>query len=190
MVDVNGHWRNGRWVRPHTRRGGAAAGGGLIGVAVLAALIWGPGLSSTPPKAPKPRTVSVAKVLDGDTIRINGAAGEKDQKVRLLGIDTPERARDGKKAECGAAAARKALAKMIDSGTTITITTDPGIEDTDRYGRTLAYLDVDGDDAALALLNQGLGRLWTPEPGATYQRYDSYRDAAKAAEKANRGPCG
>ena len=118
-------------------------------------------------------------------------AGGKTEKVRLLGIDTPERARDGKRAECGAEAARKALTKSLKGASTIIITVDPAAPDKDKYGRSLAYLDADGDgdDMTLALLNAGYGRVWTPDPGQTYQRYDAYLDAADAAKKANRGPC-
>lgn len=109
----------------------------------------------------------VASVSDGDTIRL--CSGER---VRLLGIDAPERARsprcstrsrarlkgssnpswcDYAKAE----QARVALTRLMGTGT---VRIDR--RGTDQYGRTLARVTVNGRDAGKWLISLGLARPW------------------------------
>ncbi len=109
----------------------------------------------------------VAYVTDGDTIRL--CSGER---VRLLGIDAPERAGsercsarsrarlknsrnpswcDFKKGE----RARVALTRLIASGT---VRLDRRGQDV--YRRTLARVTVNGRDAGEWLIGQGLARPW------------------------------
>ncbi|MEQ9519473.1 MAG: thermonuclease family protein, partial [Parvibaculum sp.] len=95
--------------------------------------------------APLPRFV----VTDGDTIR----AG--DERIRIIGIDTPEL---GKHARCAAEqnAAEKAsdfLASALETGN-VTITR----QGKDRFDRTLAYVHINGRDIAETMIDLGLGR--------------------------------
>ena len=50
-------------------------------------------------------------------VSVSGA----NERVRLLGIDTPEVARDDTPAECGADLATKALATLIPIGSTVSL---------------------------------------------------------------------
>lgn len=89
--------------------------------------------------------VVVTRVVDGDTI--DTTAG----RIRLIGIDTPERG------DCNATAATDALQSLINSaGNQVRLV--PGArEDTDRYGRLLRYVEApDGTDLNLQLVNSGL----------------------------------
>lgn len=86
---------------------------------------------------------------DGDTIR----AG--DERIRIIGIDTPEL---GKRARCAAElkAAEKArdfLTSALKTGP-VTITR----QGQDVYGRTLAYVHVNGRDIAETMIDLELGR--------------------------------
>ncbi len=88
-------------------------------------------------------------VHDGDTIRIAG------ERIRIMGLDTPE---IGKGARCAeearaAAAAKAALQQLLSRGEVTVARTG-----TDRYGRTLAYVYVDGRDVAKLLIDAGLAR--------------------------------
>lgn len=86
-------------------------------------------------------------VIDGDTVRLG------DERIRLIGVDTPEmRARCPAERE-SALAARDRLAGMLDEG-------DVQIErhGVGRWGRTLAVIQVDGRDVSLQLIAEGLGR--------------------------------
>lgn len=86
---------------------------------------------------------------DGDTIR----AG--DERIRIIGIDAPEL---GKRARCvaeqkAAEKARDFLSTALASGP-VTITR----QGEDRYGRTLAYVFVNGRDIADTMIDLDLGR--------------------------------
>ncbi len=78
------------------------------------------------------RWVTVSKIYDGDTFKTQ--AGEK---VRLLGINTPETARDDKPGEPLADRATAELKRLIE-GKTVRLAFDT--EQKDRYGRLLAHI--------------------------------------------------
>lgn len=88
-------------------------------------------------------TVTVARVIDGDTVELADS-----QRVRLIGIDTPERG------ECGYREATERLIELI-GNQPVTLTAGAR-SDTDRYGRLLRYLDIGDTDAGLKLLQAGL----------------------------------
>jgi endonuclease YncB( thermonuclease family) len=97
-------------------------------------------------------TVEVARVVDGDTLRLVDG-----RNVRLIGINTPELGRDGRRAEPYAMAAQRrlqALVKASDGRVGLVM----GRERQDRYGRTLAHAyDARGRNLEAALLAEGLG---------------------------------
>lgn len=96
--------------------------------------------------------VAVAKVLDGDTLRL--ADG---RSVRLIGLNTPELGRKGRLAEPYAQEARQRLQQLVEaSGRRVGLR--PGRQSTDRYGRLLAHAyDARGNNLEAALLAEGLG---------------------------------
>ncbi|GAA1803251.1 thermonuclease family protein [Nesterenkonia flava] len=87
-------------------------------------------------------TAVVTRVIDGDTLEL--ADGER---VRLLGIDSPERG------ECHFDTASARMSELV-LGQSVTLTRAG--EDRDRYDRLLRYVDVDGTDAGLTLIQEGL----------------------------------
>ena len=124
--------------------------------AFVAAAAAGCALERAQPDAPL-TPVRVTRVVDGDTIEVQ--TGGRRERVRLLGIDTPELRRpDG--AECGAAAARVNLRRLTRpdrGGARVRLHTDPGSGDVrDRYGRLLAYADGPHGDLGEAQLRAGL----------------------------------
>ncbi len=93
-------------------------------------------------EAPAPEeTFIVTNVVDGDTLDLDNG-----ERVRLVGIDTPEKGR------CGADEATFVLAALTLNKT---VTLEPSDEDRDKYGRLLRYVLVDGVDAGGQLLAQG-----------------------------------
>lgn len=88
-------------------------------------------------------------VIDGDTIERNGV------RYRLLGFDTPETyfARCQVEYEKGIAAKLR-LQELISSGSVRLVET----RRSDRYGRVLAQLFVDGEDVGRMLISEGLAR--------------------------------
>jgi endonuclease YncB( thermonuclease family) len=103
----------------------------------------------------KPQAIeTTAHVVDGDTIELDDGT-----RVRLIGIDTPERG------ECGHVEATRHLDELID-GESLTLT--PGAQqDTDRYGRLLRYVDVGDVDAGLDQISSGFA-------SARYDSTDGY----------------
>lgn len=90
------------------------------------------------------RSVRVAEVIDGDTVIIGSG-----EHVRLIGIDTPERE------VCGYREAANALRTLVE-GRTVTLVNPKSVQDEDRYGRLLRYVDRAGEDAGYDLLRVGL----------------------------------
>lgn len=102
-------------------------------------------------------TCKVVRIIDGDTIVIS-IDGE-DKKVRLIGIDTPE-----SDTEEGSTAT--AYTKSILENKTVQLEYD--IDPEDDYGRTLAYVYVDGEMINKILLQQGYAELFTVQPNVKY----------------------
>lgn len=123
----------------------------VIGLAVLFVAYGGKLFAPVP--ATQPATVATAltgvRAVDGDTLR----AG--DQRIRLIGIDAPEKdqtCRDarGQSYACGAAAAAR-LAALVAQGNVACAG-----QGHDRYGRTLAVCSAGGvADIGGALVREG-----------------------------------
>jgi micrococcal nuclease len=77
-----------------------------------------------------------------------------NDKVRLIGIDTPE------VGQCGAAKAT-AVARKLAQGATVTLTADPTQATRDRYNRLLAYVVLPRNrDLGCEELAHGYGRVY------------------------------
>ncbi|OYX50398.1 MAG: hypothetical protein B7Y97_07565 [Sphingomonas sp. 32-66-10] len=89
-------------------------------------------------------------VVDGDTFRMAG------DKIRIADIDTPEThpARCPEEARLGAAATQR-LQALLNSGT---VTLHPIDRDTDRHGRKLRRVEVNGRGVGDTLIAEGLAR--------------------------------
>jgi micrococcal nuclease len=157
--------------------------GGLVvlGGSIAAAAIWILPLF-LPAPTPDSRPAEVARVIDGDTVVVllDGA----EQRVRLIGIDTPETT-NGKN-ECGGTAATQALLNLT-AGRPVELVVDPTQANTDRYDRLLRYIQVDGRDAGQVLLENGLAHEYTYRSSDPYVKQDAYRTAAAQAQEQDRG---
>jgi endonuclease YncB( thermonuclease family) len=96
----------------------------------------------SPVPEPQSRTWLVVEVIDGDTVDLGNG-----ERVRLVGIDTPERG------ECGYEKAADALSALV-LGRQVELARSD--EDRDQYDRLLRYVDVDRIDAGLELVRRGL----------------------------------
>ena len=115
-------------------------------------------------------------VNDGDTLRTTSG-----KKVRLLQIDAPELHGD-----CYGKAALTALRLLAPKGARITLVRDPVLDQTDRYGRLLRYVIVNGTNVNVALVREGAASpyFFRNERG----RYA--RELLAAVEKARAGRLG
>lgn len=132
--------------------------------------------------APGVETVEVIAVVDGDTIDIATDAGTA--RVRLIGIDTPEIGRYGEQGECYAEEARDFLDSLV-YGRAVEVRSDPSQADTDRYGRLLRHVIIDGNSAAVLALEAGAGYEYTYDQA--YDGQDQHRAAEQAAADAGAG---
>ena len=85
----------------------------------------------------------VVGISDGDTITVLHEG--KGEKIRLYGIDAPE------KGQAFSKRAKQFAFQMV-YGKTVEVET----KDTDRYGRTVALISVDGQSLNEALIKNGL----------------------------------
>jgi micrococcal nuclease len=84
--------------------------------------------------------VRVVRVVDGDTVVVR--AGGREERVRYIGVDTPESVKPGTRVQCFAKAAAAANRRLVE-GREVRLVHDA--EARDRYGRTLAYVYRAGD---------------------------------------------
>lgn len=118
----------------------------------LGVFVWALSVSAPACEAPQDRPserVRVASVHDGDSLRL-----DDDRRVRLIGVNAPELARDGAPAEPLAEKAARFLRQAV-AGEPVTLVY--GTERKDHYGRTLAHVyDAEGRNLEAALLAKGL----------------------------------
>ena len=113
-----------------------------------------PGAACVPDK--QVLQAEVVKVVDGDTIHVE-IDGVRN-KVRYIGIDTPEEGREDSAAEYFATEATRKNGELV-AGKTVHLI--PDVSDTDQYGRKLFYLFADGLFVNYELVRQGYARSVT-----------------------------
>jgi micrococcal nuclease len=95
----------------------------------------------------------VTKVTDGDTVHV--VAGGRDERLRLIGVDTPEVPWYGGPGECFGVDAGLYSRGRLDQRR---VRLEFDVERRDRYGRLLAYLYVDEELFNLTLVRLGYAR--------------------------------
>jgi micrococcal nuclease len=109
------------------------------------------------------RVKKVHKVVDGDTIDVDidlGFSVSFFSRVRLAGIDTPEsRTTDAKEKVLGLEVKEK-LKKELAAAKDVVIKTEKP-DSSEKYGRILGWIFLDGSDVSLnqKLINEGYA--WT-----------------------------
>lgn len=165
----------------------------IYGVILLLAAL-SPFASLTPASPVKSRaaeTVTIVKVVDGDTITVDYKGTR--ESVRLIGIDTPESIA-GKKARRDSKRSHKDMTEILRSGKTAADFTKklavPGdniciefdVEKRDRYGRLLGYVFLaDGRMLNEEIISNGYASVLTIPPNVKYQErfLEAYRRARR-----------
>ncbi len=120
----------------------------------------------------------VKHVYDGDTVVL-----ENGQRVRLLGVNTPEIESRHRQSESGGVAAKEWLQKQL-QGKKVYLEFDE--EKHDHYKRVLAHIFLpDGKHLNLALVENGLAIVNIIPPNIRY--VDALINAQQQAEKQNLG---
>jgi len=104
----------------------------------------------------------VIRVIDGDTIEIEGG-----QRVRYIGIDTPETVHPSKAVECFGKEATKTNSELVE-GKKVRLESD--VADRDKYGRLLRYVYVDDLMVNAELVRLGYAYSSSYPPNVKYQQ--------------------
>ena len=125
----------------------------------------------------------VSKEVDGDTIHVHINGG--DEKIRFIGINSPETHGPGGLKECFGQEAAARMAELLPVGTKVDLVGDA--DQRDKYGRLLAYVYRDSDHlfVNLAMVEQGFAEAYTFRPNTTHEA--EFEAAAARARNANRG---
>ncbi len=125
----------------------------------------------------------VVKIVDGDTldVEIDG----KIERLRLIGIDTPETVDPRKEVQCfGQEASNKA--KELLSGKFVSLESDETQGERDKYKRLLTYVFLpDGTNFNLFMIAEGYAHEYTYSQPYKYQ-YD-FKQAEIDAQNQNKG---
>jgi micrococcal nuclease len=124
----------------------------------------------------------VVQVVDGDTVRV--ALSGRIERVRYIGIDTPESVKPDAAVQCYAHRAAAENARLV-AGRRVRLVLD--VEARDRYGRLLAYVYREGDGLFVnaALVRGGFARTLTVPPNVRYAA--RFAELARQARRAGRG---
>lgn len=166
----------------------------LMTIACSGVAILPPAATATPPPIPSPaaptplpppttspnsgpaqpgnlESATVAHVVDGDTVELTNG-----RTVRYIGINTPEHGQPY-------FAEATAINRQLVAGKQVQLEFD--LETFDQYGRSLAYVWVDGRMANLEIVRQGYANAFTIPPNVRYEK--EFRQAEREAREVGRG---
>jgi micrococcal nuclease len=134
-----------------------------------------------PSPACGPREATVERVIDGDTIVVSGGV-----RIRYLLVDAPETT-SGRN-DCFGANATQLNTDLV-LGQTVEL--DYDVECRDPFGRTLAYVTVDGQDVNRLLVERGFACVLHIPPGgdARAAEFEALEAAARASRRGLWGAC-
>ena len=132
------------------------------------------------------RVVSIDKVLDGDTIDVTIDLGfdlYKKERVRVAGVDTPEkRTRDLEEKALGLDATywlKQKLEDTISGEDELTIRTEL-VGGMGKYGRLLGWLYVGDDDVSLNEKMIEEGYAWSYDGGTKQKNFEELREIRRS----------
>lgn len=125
----------------------------------------------------------VVKVVDGDTIDLDYFG--KTERVRMIGVNTPESVDPRKPVECYGKEAAIEAAKLL-ANKMVSIESDKTQDDRDKYGRMLRYVKIkDGPFYNLEIIKRGFAYEYTFK--VPYAQQKNFKSAQTDAQKNQRG---
>jgi len=120
---------------------------------------------------------TVVRVVDGDTLHVQ--VGARVEKIRYIGVNTPEVSHPTKGEELGGREAAR-VNRRLTQGRRVRLELD--VQTRDRYGRLLAYVWMDGVMVNAELVRLGYAQVMTIPPNVRYQgRFLALEADARAA---------
>lgn len=129
------------------------------------------------PSSDQREVALVARVVDGDTIVL-----ADERRVRYIGVDTPETKAPNTPVQCFGEEAFEYNHQLV-AGKYVELEKD--VNDTDRYGRLLRYVYIDGAMVNLTLVEEGYAVARSYPPDIAHQ--DALREAEQRARQAEAG---
>lgn len=121
---------------------------------------------------------SVVRVVDGDTIDV--IIDGKTERLRLIGINTPETVDPRKPVECFGREASNRAKELFDSKS-VSLESDSSQGERDKYGRLLRYVFLEnGSNFNLKMIEEGYAYEYTYDGPYKYQQ--EFKLAQKKAE--------
>jgi micrococcal nuclease len=123
--------------------------------------------------------VKVSRVVDGDTIEL-----ENGQKVRYIGIDTPETVDPRRDPQCFGKEASLRNKELVENKE---VYLEKDVSETDRYGRLLRYIYVEENGVSVneQLVKEGYAAASSYPPDVKYQ--EKFRIAEQEARNNQKG---
>ncbi len=115
--------------------------------------------------------VTIVRIIDGDTI-----VDDKDRKIRLIGINTPE-LNNNDINYCFAVKSKNVVSSLVLDKS---IKLEKDVSDIDKYGRLLRYVWFDDKMLNKILLEEGYAQVSTYAPDVKYQ--EMFLDTQKKAK--------
>lgn len=170
---------------------GSSTGSAIAVIALAAMTLAGCGALRGRDVGPESRPVDtvmapnalVVGVVDGDTIDVD--VDGRRERVRLIGIDTPETLKPDTPVECYGPEATARAADLLPEATPVRLERD--VEPRDTYGRLLAYVyrAADGMFVNLQLVAGGFARPLPFEPNTAHA--GEFASAAATAQSQSLG---
>lgn len=124
----------------------------------------------------------VMKVEDGDTITVD--MDGTPERIRFIGVDTPETKDPRKPVQCFGQAA-SVFTKQLIGNQNVRLESDVLSDNRDRYNRLLRYIYLpDGRLVQAEIIKQGYGFAYTSFP---FSKMDDFRAYQVEARNNNRG---
>jgi micrococcal nuclease len=121
--------------------------------------------------------------VDGDTVDVD--IDGKTERIRLIGLDTPETVDPRTTVQCFGQEASTQAHTLLD-GKKVTLEADATQGERDTYGRLLRYIFIeDGTDFSKTMIENGYGHEYTYQ--VPYKRQNEYKEAQKQAESGKKG---
>jgi micrococcal nuclease len=133
-----------------------------------------------PASAQSPLEGTVTRIVDGDTIHVE--LGGRIEKVRYIGVNTPEVHHPRKGEEPGGRAAAAVNRRLV-SGRRVRLELDAQARD--RHGRLLAYVWVADTMVNAELVRRGYAQVMTVPPNVRHQSL--FLKLQREAREAGRG---
>ncbi len=155
-----------------------------ISIALAGLVLWGAHASSG-----RVGSYAITEVFDGDTIAVDMLG--TSEKVRMIGVDTPETVDPRKVVQCFGPEASSYTHSHLRPGVRVRLVADPLSTNRDRYNRLLRYVYL--DDGTLynqKLLELGYAKAYTGFPFSKMETFNGVQVAAQTNKAGMWSGCG